>query len=356
VAGPEHVVTPKRAGTDHLGRPIWRATSVFSRGLSTFPSGADGNGEEPQKKEVFLADLRPTQPKLEAAKVNSMMQAVDDEPIHVIEGDNGPRIMDGHHRAAAAILRGDQTIEALCWYPNKQAVKKMLRPQRPQFMDVQLEFPISKRDEDKRLVFGWMYLPTDKDGKTIVDKHDDFMLPEDLEETAYKYVDTSRIGGVLHLRDSHLVKKDDNPVKVMSLVESMVFTPEKCEALGIAKNAVPDGAWWVGYRVNNDRVWDSVKDGTLSAFSVHGRAKRVPVSKAEGQPAGQAPATSEQQKPAPAEQPAPMGGEQQATPQVVMQQPQQRAGKTTRVKTRKVRPKRPENLANAMKVLANAKG
>jgi len=345
-------VAPKSIGTDHLGRPIWRATSVFSHGLSTFPSGADSNGDEPKKKTVALADLRPTQPKLEAAKVNSMMQDKDPEPIHVIESDKGPRIMDGHHRAAAAVLRGDETIEALCWRPTKQAVKKMARPQRPEFMDVELQFPISKRDEDKRLVFGWMYLPTGKGGEVIVDKHDDFILPEDLEETAYKYVDSSRVGGVMHLRDSHLVKKSDKPVQVMSLVESMVFTPEKCEALGISKSAIPNGAWWVGYRVNNDGVWNAVKRDELTSFSVHGRAKRTPVSKSEGgavTPPSPAPPSATTAPPAAPEQNA-------AASQVVMQQPQQRAGKTTRTKTRKVRPTRPNSLADAMKTLSSGKG
>ena len=230
----------------------------------------------------------------------------------------------------------------------------MRRPTPPELLtdDIEVIIPISKRDEDKRLVFGWMYLPTNKGGRIIVDKHDDFMLPEDLEETAYRYVDTSRTGGVMHLRESHVQKSEDKPYGVMSLVESMVFTPEKCEALGISKSAIPNGAWWVGYRVNEgrvgDRVWDDVKNERLTAFSVHGAARRVPVGKSEGQQSATTPQAPQQ---AAAQSVVPSAGG--VTIQTGPQQPQ---GKMTRKRTKKVRPNRPTNLDKAMKVLANSKG
>lgn len=122
---------------------------------------------------------------------------------------------------------------------------------------------IVKIDDDKRLVFGWASIIKDADGRVLIDRQDDFIDSEDeLEKSAYDYVLNSRDGGEMHVRKG-----------VSTVVESVVFTKEKQEALGIPEGTMPVG-WWVGFRVDDDDVWSAVKKGDYIGFSVHGTGQR----------------------------------------------------------------------------------
>jgi len=122
---------------------------------------------------------------------------------------------------------------------------------------------IVKIDEDKRLVFGWASIIKDVHGKILLDRQDDFIdSEEELEKSAYDYVLRSRDGGEMHIRKG-----------VSTMVESIVLSAEKQKALGIPAGVVPIG-WWVGFKVNDTRVWGEVKKGGYIGFSVHGTGKR----------------------------------------------------------------------------------
>ena len=60
------------------------------------------------------------------------------------------------------------------------------------------------------------------------------------------------------------------------LVESVVFTEEKMQAMGIPAGTLPIG-WWIGFKVTDEDVWEKVKDGTYPMFSIEGEAERVEV-------------------------------------------------------------------------------
>ena len=118
---------------------------------------------------------------------------------------------------------------------------------------------ITKRDDEKRLVFGWAYMAKRVGGDAVVDHSGDRVDNIDLlEQSAYEYVLMSREGDVMHTQK-----------QVSVLVESMLFTPEKCEALGLAKDALPVG-WWVGFKVLDDDAWEGVKSGKYAMFSIEG--------------------------------------------------------------------------------------
>jgi hypothetical protein len=120
---------------------------------------------------------------------------------------------------------------------------------------------IKKIDEDERMVFGWFSV-VEKDGELIKDSQDDYIEPMELEKAAYSYVLDARIAG-----DSHVRKG------VGQLVESIVFTKEKQEALGIDLGHV---GWWGGFHINDDNVWDKIKKGEYPMFSIGGTGTRVP--------------------------------------------------------------------------------
>ena len=128
---------------------------------------------------------------------------------------------------------------------------------------------ISKIDEDKHLVFGWLSV-SKINGAAVVDKQNDYIDPADLEEAAYAYVHGSRVGGDMHGRG-----EDGSPRKVSDLVESMVFTPEKIEKMGLPSD-FPIG-WWGGFKVHDEAAWEDVKKGRRTGFSVHGKGRRTDV-------------------------------------------------------------------------------
>lgn len=133
-------------------------------------------------------------------------------------------------------------------------------------VEFDLEGEVSKLDSDKRIAFGWASVAKGKDGKVIYDRQGDFLDDiENMEEVAYKFNLNSRDAGDMHVRKG-----------VGTLIESMVFTPEKCKALGIPEGTLPTG-WWVGFKVHDDEVWKAVKQGDYKMFSVHGKGVRKTV-------------------------------------------------------------------------------
>lgn len=129
---------------------------------------------------------------------------------------------------------------------------------------------ITKKDEEKQYAFGWAKIALTVDGEQLVDRQEDLIDSEELEETAYKFVEFYREAGEMHERGGAGV-----------LIESIVFTAEKMRAMGIPEGTLPEG-WWIGFHITDKDVWEKVKDGTYSMFSIEGRARRVPI-KEEGE-------------------------------------------------------------------------
>jgi len=123
-------------------------------------------------------------------------------------------------------------------------------------------FAVMKTDPDQRLVFGWASI-IERDGMAIIDKQGDIIPADELEKAAYDFVLYSREQDDLH---------DGAPAG--RCVESMVFTLEKQQALGINLGKV---GWWVGFKVDNDDLWAAHKRGERPEFSIGGSAYRQQV-------------------------------------------------------------------------------
>ncbi len=126
-------------------------------------------------------------------------------------------------------------------------------------------FKIAKSDDEQMLAFGWANISIRSDGEVIEDWQEDIIEPADLENAAYDFVRLYRDGGEMHERGG-----------VATLVESVVFTKEKCKAMGIPEGTLPIG-WWIGFKVLDKDVWEKVKNGTYSMFSIEGEAERKEV-------------------------------------------------------------------------------
>ena len=124
------------------------------------------------------------------------------------------------------------------------------------------QFTVMKSDDDKRQVFGWASVAIRATGETIVDYQNDIVEIEELEQAAYGFVLHYRTAGEMHERGD-----------VGRLIESVVFTKEKAASMGIPDGVLP-AAWWLGFVIDDDEVWQKVKSGEYSAFSIEGTATR----------------------------------------------------------------------------------
>lgn len=131
------------------------------------------------------------------------------------------------------------------------------------------EFKIMKSNADKMQVFGWANVSAGQDGALLEDLQKDIIAPEELEKAAYEYV--LKFGDAGERHDPALRQKG-------KLIESIVFTKEKAEALGIPEGVLPIG-WWVGFQVTDGSTWEKVKDGAYKMFSIEGAARREPMEK-----------------------------------------------------------------------------
>lgn len=121
-------------------------------------------------------------------------------------------------------------------------------------------------DEDQQLVFGWANVALQEDGTAPFDWQSDIIPPEVLEEAAYNYVLNFGMAGQNH----------DWDTECGWLVESMVFTKEKMNALGIPEGLLPEG-WFIGFYIPDPAVYKKVKSGDYNMFSIQGYGTRIPI-------------------------------------------------------------------------------
>lgn len=119
-------------------------------------------------------------------------------------------------------------------------------------------FKIEKAVSDRQLVFGWANVCKTKDGEVPLDWSGDVMSAEILEPAAYAHVLKYRATGERHRGEAKGI-----------LVESVMFTKEKMQAMGIPEGIVPEG-WWVGYYIPDANVFAKIKSGEYKMFSIQG--------------------------------------------------------------------------------------
>lgn len=133
---------------------------------------------------------------------------------------------------------------------------------------MQIEGEIVRKDARKMQAFGWAYVVSEDGGQTqVVDKSGERILIDELnhlEDAAYDFVVKSRVGADWHVRKG-----------VSTMIESMVFTPEKKAAMGLP-DSFPLG-WWVGFQFSDKKSWDMIEKGLYTMFSVHGKSVKKEV-------------------------------------------------------------------------------
>lgn len=132
--------------------------------------------------------------------------------------------------------------------------------------DFDVEQPIKMseiliKSDENNLIFGWSYVRETKEGKQVIDHSGEFTKAEnfkDMELATYAYNLAYRQAD----RQHDLIPKG-------YLIESIVFTKEKMEKMGIPEGIVPESVW-MGFYFPDDNDYQEIKKMEHPMFSMYG--------------------------------------------------------------------------------------
>ena len=126
------------------------------------------------------------------------------------------------------------------------------------------EVELKEVDTEKRILMGAALIPN----KQIYRKN------KDKEFYIYFSEDTVRKASELFLMRSNqnnaTYEHERKMLEGMSVVESWIIEDEKTDKSRLYNFNLPKGTWMISMKVNNDEVWQKVKDGEVKGFSIEG--------------------------------------------------------------------------------------
>jgi len=130
---------------------------------------------------------------------------------------------------------------------------------------ININVEIFKSNEFEKLVSGWASVAKNANGSLPLDWHDDIITAEVLEKAAINFMLEYRESGEMHKGEP-----------IGTVVESIVFTKQKMEAIGIPEGIISEG-WFITVKIHDDEVFKKVVNGEYKMFSIQGRARRLKV-------------------------------------------------------------------------------
>lgn len=129
-----------------------------------------------------------------------------------------------------------------------------------QKMDIR-SIEVKKTDGvEERFVYGVVMEPLETDA------HGDTQTAETIRETAHKYMETYKNIGL-----QHQMYINESVKILQTFIAPVDFKLESGEF-------VKKGSWVMGVRVLEDKLWNAVKSGKITGFSIGGRGIRAPIA------------------------------------------------------------------------------
>lgn len=126
------------------------------------------------------------------------------------------------------------------------------------------EVELKQVDTEKRILMGAALIPN----KQIYRRN------KDKEYYIFFSDDTVRKASELFLMRSNqnnaTYEHERKMLDGMSVVESWIIEDEKTDKSRLYNFNLPKGTWMISMKVNNDEIWQSVKDGDVKGFSIEG--------------------------------------------------------------------------------------
>ena len=126
-------------------------------------------------------------------------------------------------------------------------------------------FVFARMDAEKRVATGPAMIP-DKliprlDQQTG-EVYDVFFSPKTVEEVAQSFL--------IHQKQRSINLEHEVPLQMVSVVESWIISDENMDKAKSLGYELPAGTWMVSMKINNDEVWQLVKDSKVKGFSIEG--------------------------------------------------------------------------------------
>jgi hypothetical protein len=119
---------------------------------------------------------------------------------------------------------------------------------------------INKDEEEQKLVYGVVYEPD------VVDAHGDFMTAAEIEKAAHQFLKDAR----------NIDKQHDFNAGVGEVVESYIAPTD----FTIGNEEIKKGSWVLVTKAS-DEIWELIKKGEITGYSMAGTAEVVDVQKGE---------------------------------------------------------------------------
>ncbi len=123
--------------------------------------------------------------------------------------------------------------------------------------DKELIVTFAKANNEKRLVTGIVLQPD------IEDSQGDVIKAEEIEMAAYDFMERSQRLGLQHREEAERGK--------VHIVESYIAPLD----FKLGEQPVSKGSWVMTVRIPDDELWNSVKKGAYTGFSIHGYGERT---------------------------------------------------------------------------------
>tara|TARA_R110000868_G_scaffold97502_1_gene268120 strand:+ start:2808 stop:3398 length:591 start_codon:yes stop_codon:yes gene_type:complete len=141
------------------------------------------------------------------------------------------------------------------------------------FEEHQVKFAIE--NEDERIVFGAVLIPDQK----IYRK----------DERMGEYYVTATAKSIRAIREQFFKSQNTTQVNTEHkggkvdafLLESFISDSSKGISNPKPFETLPDGTWFVGYKIEDEKIWNDVKTGKFLGFSLEGNFNLTPVNLSE---------------------------------------------------------------------------
>jgi len=126
------------------------------------------------------------------------------------------------------------------------------------------EIELKEIDGEKHILMGAALIPNKQIYRVDKDKEEYYI---------YFSKDTVRKASELFLMRSNqnnATYEHEKPLKGLSVVESWIIEDSKTDKSRLYGFNLPVGTWMISMKVNNDEVWNDVKEGKVKGFSIEG--------------------------------------------------------------------------------------
>lgn len=135
---------------------------------------------------------------------------------------------------------------------------------------------IAKADRKQQVVVGVVLDPY------IVDAHNDWTPPKEIEATAEAWLTKSRVIGFNHGGKADAVPIQSYTVPYPSERDhdaAMLEQPHKVSRIQIGNQKVHSGAWLLKVKVNDPKTWAAIQKGEITGYSIGGFSTRTKVNR-----------------------------------------------------------------------------